>query len=159
MGLIDTLEHLLIPSKRSKSERINLKEVMCKPKKRDFIVSFRTPAVGCEYKNIDGSERQEALEQLKEGERVRLLWDAGKDGTKKTIYLVRGRHTQAFSMTNCFGRLNDKAASDVIRRLTQEQIATTAHIAKIVGGTRKKPKLGCLLELSTYRTSESKAQR
>ena len=159
MGLIDTLERLLIPSKRSKSERINLKEVMCKPKKRDLIETVRTPAVGCEYRNIDGSERQAALERLKEGERIRLLWDTGKDGTKKTIYLVRGRNTQAFSMTNCFGRLNDKAAEDVIRRLTQEQIATAAHVAKIVGGTRKKPKLGCFIELSTYRTSESKAQR
>lgn len=154
MGLIDTLEQLLIPSKRSKKERIDLKEVMCKPKKKDFIESLRTPVVGCEYKNVDGSDRQEALEKLKEGERVRLLWDAGKDGSKKTLYLVRGRHTQAFSMANCFGRLNDKAAAEVIRRLTQEQIATAAHVAKIVGGTRKRPKLGCIVELSTYHTSE-----
>ena len=85
MGLLDKLEHLLIPSRRSNSERINLKEVMCKPKKKNLIETFRTPAVGCEYKNIDGSERQAALEKLKEGERVRLLWDAGKDDNKKAV--------------------------------------------------------------------------
>lgn len=156
MGLIDTLEHLLIPSKRPKSVRIDLKEVLCKPKKKDLIETFATPAVGCGYSNMDGSDRQAALEKLKEGERVRLLWDAGKEGNKKTLYLVRGRNTQSFSMTNCFGRLNDKVAADVIRWLTQESIATTAHVAKIVGGTRKRPKLGCIMELSTYHTAESK---
>ena len=159
MGLLDKLEHLLIPSKRSKSERINLKEVMCKPKKKNLIETFRTPAVGCEYKNIDGSERQAALEKLKEGERVRLLWDAGKDGNKRAIYLVRGRNTQAFSMKNCFGRLNDKAAADVISKLTQERIATAARVVKIVGATRKRPKLGCIIELSTYRTNENDFQQ
>ena len=156
MGLIDTLEHLLIPSKRPKSERIDLKEVVCKPKAKNLVQTFRTLAVGCEYSNKDGSERQLALEKIKVGERVRLLWDSGEDGNKKILYLVRGRHTQSLNISNCFGRLNDKVAADVIRWLTQEQIATTAHVAKIVGGTRKRPKLGCLIELSTYRTPEGK---
>ena len=154
MGLIDKLEQLLIPSKRTKGERINLKEVMCRPKKKDLIDTLQTPAVGCEYRNVDGSERQAALEKLKAGERVRLLWDAGKDDNKKTLYLVRGKNTQSFSMANCFGRLNDKIASDVIRKLTQEQITTAARVARIVGGTRKRPKLGCIIELSSYRTTE-----
>ena len=158
MGLIDKLEQLLIPSKRSKSKRIDLKEVMCRPKKKNLVETFRTPAVGCEYKNMDGSDRQAALGKLKDGERVRLLWDAGSDGSKKTLYLVRGRNTQAFSMANCFGRLNDKVAADVISRLTQEGIVTAAHVAKIVGGTRKRPKLGCIVELTSYRTAESKNQ-
>lgn len=152
MGLLDTLEHLLIPSKRSKRQRIHLKEVMCKPKKKDRIETFQTPAVGCEYKNIDGSDRQSALAKLKEGERVRLLWDAGKDGSKTKLYLVRGRRSQAFSLSNCFGRLSDKISSDVIRKLTQEQIATAARVCRIVGGTGKRPKLGCIIELTTYRT-------
>ncbi len=154
MGLIDSLERLLIPSKRQRSERIDLREVICKPKKKNLVQTFRTPAAGCEYTNMDGSERQLALEKLKVGERVRIMWDAGKDGNKKTLYLVRRRHTQGFSMADCFGRLNDKVAADVIRWLTQDKIATAAHVAKIVGGTRKRPKLGCILELSTYRTAE-----
>jgi hypothetical protein len=57
-------------------------------------------------------------------------------------------------MADCFGRLNDKVAADVIRWLTQERISTAVRVARIVGGTRKRPKLGCLLELSTYRTGD-----
>ena len=152
MGLIDTLEQILIPSKRTKKERIGLKEIVCKPKAKNLVQTFKTSAVGCEYSNMDGSERQLALEKLKAGERVRLLWDAGKDGNKKTLYLVRGSR----SIGDCFGRLNDKVAADVIRWLTQDQVSTTARVAKIVGGTRKRPKLGCVIELSTYRMPERK---
>ena len=159
MGLLDTLERLLIPSKRPKSERIDLREIMCKPREKDRIETFKTAVVGCEYGNMDGSDRQMALEKLKVGERVRLMWDAGRDGSRKTLYLVRGRRTQAFSMADCIGRLNDKVAADVIRRLTRDQVATAARVAKIVGGTRKRPKLGCVMELSTYHTAESKKRR
>ncbi len=156
MGLIDTLEHLLIPSRRPKSERVDLKEIVCKPRKKNLVQTFKTPAVGCEYSNKDGSERQTALEKLKDGERVRLLWDSGTDGNKKTLYLVRGRQNQSLNISNCFGRLNDKVAADVIRWLTQDHITTAAHVDKIVGGTRKRPKLGCIIALSTYKTPESK---
>lgn len=149
MGLLNALEQLLIPSRRTEKRTIGLKEVVCKPKAKNLIDTFRSAAVGCEYTNPDGSERQDALGKIKVGQNVRLLWDAGESGQKKIIYLARSK-TQHFKMADCFGRLNDKTAADVIRRLTQENIATTATVAKIVGGTRKRPKLGCVLELSTY---------
>jgi hypothetical protein len=136
---------------------VNLKEIVCKSKKKDFVQTFNTSAVGCEYSNPDGSERQEALAKAKVGEKVRLLWDAGEKGNKKMIYLVRGPSTQQLNISNCFGRLNDKVAGDVIRWLTQESIATTAKVAKIVGGTRKRPKLGCVIELSTYTVVQKKS--
>lgn len=155
MGLLSALEHILIPSRRPEKKTIGLKEIVCKPKAKQRVQTFNTAAVGCEYKNPDGSERQDALEKLKKGQKVRLLWDAGDSGQKKTIYLSRGT-TQRFSMADCFGRLNDKAAADVIRWLTQDNIATTAKVSRIVGGTRKRPKLGCVLELSTYQMPSTK---
>ena len=157
MGLLDTLEQIFIKSKRPKKQVVNLKEIVCKSKKKAFVQTFNTSAVGCEYSNPDGSERQEALAKAKVGEKVRLLWDAGETGNKKTIYLVRGPGIQQLNIANCFGRLNDKVAGDVIRWLTQESIATTAKVAKIVGGTRKRPKLGCVIELTTYKVVEKKS--
>lgn len=157
MGLLDTLEQMFIKSKRPKKQVVNLKEIVCKSKKKDFVQTFNTSAVGCEYSNPDGSERQEALAKAKVGEKVRLLWDAGETGNKKTIYLVRGPGIQQLNIANCFGRLNDEVARDVIRWLTQESIATTAKVAKIVGGTRKRPKLGCVVELSTFKVVEKKS--
>lgn len=150
MGLLETLERMLIPSKRPEKQTVNLKEIVCKTRKKDLVQTFRTAAVGCEYSNPDGSERQETLAKVKAGEKLRLLWDAGETGNKKTIYLVRGARTQQLSIANCFGRLEDKVAADVIRWLTQESISTSARVVKVVGGTRKRPKLGCIVELSTY---------
>jgi hypothetical protein len=156
MGLLNTLERLLIPGKSPKKQIVNLKEIVCKPRKKDWVQTFNASAVGCELSNPDGSKRQEALARLKAGEKVRLLWDGGESGNKKTIYLVRGPRTQQLSITNCFGRLSDKVAADVIRWLTRDSIATTAKVIKIVGGTAKRPKLGCVVELSTYQVGEKK---
>jgi hypothetical protein len=136
---------------------VNLKEIVCKSKKKDWVQTFNTSAVGCEYSNPDGSERQEALAKVKSGEKVRLLWDAGETGNKRTIYLVRGARTQQLNISNCFGRLNDKVAADVIRWLTQDSIATSAKVVKVVGGTRKRPKLGCVIEISTFKVVEKKS--
>jgi hypothetical protein len=153
MGLLNTLERLLVPGKRPEKQIVNLKEIVCKPRKKDWIQTFNTSAMGCEHSNPDGSKRQEALAKLKVGEKVRLLWDGGETGSKKMIYLVRGPKTQELSISNCFGRLSDKVAGDVIRWLTRDNITTTAKVIKIVGGTAKRPKLGCVIELSTYRVS------
>jgi len=155
MGLLNTLEHLLIPSKRMEKVTVGLKEIVCRPKDKNRLKSFRSSAMGCEYTNPDGSDRQEAIMKLKVGQKVRLLWDAGETGQKKTIYLARSK-AQNFSMSDCFGRLNDKTAADVIRWLTQDNITTAAKVVQIVGGTRKRPKVGCVLELSTYRMPEKK---
>lgn len=156
MGLIDTLERLLIPSKRPLKQTVGLKEIVCKPRKAYWVQTVRTSAQGCEYTNPDGSERQKALAKLKAGEKVRLLWDSGETGQKKTVYLVRGAKTRQFSISDCFGRLEDKMAAKVLHWLTQEQITTTAKVIKVVGGTRQRPKLGCIIELSTYRTTALK---
>jgi hypothetical protein len=150
MGLLHTLERILIPSRRPDKQIVNLKEIVCKPRRKLWVQTFNTSAAGCEHSNPDGSKRQEALAKLKVGEKVRLLWDGGESGNKKTIYLVRGPQTQQLSISNCFGRLNDKVAGDVIRWLTRDSIGTTAKVIKIVGGTPKRPKLGCVIELSTY---------
>jgi hypothetical protein len=156
MGLLEILERLLIAARRPKKTTVNLKEIVCKPKAKDLVQSFRTSAAGCEYSNPNGSERQEALAKVKAGEKVRLLWDSGESGNKKTIYLVRGPKSQELDISDCFGRLEDKVAADVIRWLTQESIATTAKVVKIMGGTRKRPKLGCVVELSTYRVDDKR---
>ncbi|MGD8366956.1 MAG: hypothetical protein PVG78_04880 [Desulfobacterales bacterium] len=149
MSLLDALERMLLRHKRGK-ERIDLKEIFCKRSDDDFIESFRTAAVGVEYSNIDGSDRQEALKKIKVGNKVRLIWDSGDSGDKDTVYLVRKGAGQELSMPDCFGRLSDKVAADVIRWLTKENVVTSAKVAKITGGTRKRPRLGCVLEMRTY---------
>ena len=131
VGLIDMLERLLIPSRKPK--RVGLKEIVCKTSAGDLIKTLKTSAVGSQYRNIDGSDRQATIQKLKPGERVRLIWDAGEDGNKKTIYLVRGAKTQEFSMSDCFGRLNDKVAEEVIRGLNR--ILTVNHVIGIIMST------------------------
>ena len=117
---------------------------------------FNTAAVGTEYTNPDGSSRQDTLQKVKAGEKIRLIWDARNPEKKPVVYLVRKGRRQQLSMPDCFGRLGDKVAADVCRWMTKENIVTAAQVVKIVGGTRKRPKLGCVLELSTYPAPEKK---
>ncbi len=158
MGLLQTMERLLNLDRSSREEQVvELKEIFCKPKGRNPIEQFRTPAVGCRYSNPDGSSRQDALKKLKAGEKVRLIWHTGDSGRRNRIYLVRrGSGTQELSMPDCFGRLDDRVAEKVIRWLNGDNIVTEAKVVKITGGTRKQPRLGCLLELTTYPGPEEK---
>ncbi len=150
MRLIRALERMLIPGRRDREKHVQLKEIFCKRKDDDYIKRFRTPAAGCEHSNPDGSHRQEALKKVKPGEKVRLIWDSGDSGNKTTVYLLRKGMGRELSMPDCFGRLNDKTAADVTTWLSQDNIVTSAKVLKITGGTRKNPRLGCLLELTTY---------
>ena len=156
MGLLDKLESIFIPEKRPKHIQVNLKEIFCKRKDDDYLQRFRTAAVGTTYRNPDGSDRQAALKKIKKGAKVRLIWDAGDSGNKNTIYLVGKGRGRELSLPDCFGRLNDKVAADVIRWMTKEDIMTSARVADITGGTPKHPSLGCVLELSTYPAPKKK---
>jgi hypothetical protein len=151
MRLLDLIESVLFRSKTvSKEVHIPLKEIICKRKKKDFIEKFRTTAVGTEYSNPDGSSRQDAMKKIKEKDKVRLVWSEGQSGSKDIVYLVKGGIGRELVMSNCFGRLDDKTAAQVIQWLNKENIVTTGRILKITGGTPKHPKLGCILELETY---------
>lgn len=150
MGILTALEKVLVPSRRPKLQQEVLKEIFCKRRGEDYIKRFNTTVVGTAYSNPDGSDRQKALSRLKTGERVRLIWQSEAAGDKDLVYLVRKGRGHEISMPDCFGRLNDKVAADVIRWLNQDNIVTAAKVTKIVGGTRKRPKLGCILELTTY---------
>jgi len=153
MGILDAVERFI---SRRKDESVGLREIRGDLKQKEQLNQFKTPVVGSEYSNADGTDRQEALAKLKEGEKVRLIWNAGESGNKSTIYVVRGGKGRALTMADCFGRLGDKAAADVIRWLTEENVVTLAKVSKITGGTRKRPKLGCVLELTTYPGPEQK---
>ena len=150
MGLLRSLERIFVPGRKLKEKHVELKEIFCKRKDDDYIRKIRTAATGCAYSNPDGSERQDAMQKIKVGHKVRLIWDAGESGNKTTVYLVRKGGKQELSMPDCFGRLNDKIAGDVTRWLSHDNIVTAARVVKITGGTRKNPKLGCVLELRTY---------
>ena len=151
MRLLDLIESVLFRSKTvSKEVHIPLKEIICKCKKKDFIEKFRTTAVGTEYSNPDGSHRQDAMKKIKEKDRVRLVWSEGQSGSKNIVYLVKGGIGRELVMSNCFGRLDDKTAAQVIQWLNKENIVTAGRIIKITGGTPKHPKFGCILELETY---------
>ena len=148
MGLLEILEKILVKPRRG--TRIDLKEIFCKRNDDDFIKSFRTTVVGSEYSNVDSSDRQEALQKLKVGEKVRLIWEAGESGGKDKIYVLRGGKGQELAMPDCFGLLNDKVTNDVIQWLSREKIITSAHVVEITGGTSKRPRQSCILELRTY---------
>ena len=148
MGLLDILEKILVKPRRG--TRIDLKEIYCNRTDDDFIKSLRTTVVGSEYSNVDGSERQAALEKLKIGEKVRLIWEAGESGSKDKIFVLRGSKGRELVMPDCFGRLNDKVTGDVIQWLTREKSITSAQVVDITGGTSKRPKKSCVLELRTY---------
>jgi hypothetical protein len=152
MRLLNLIESVLFRRKTiSKEVKVELKEIVCKRRKKNLIDKFRTTAVGTEYSNPDGSRRQDAMQKLKENDKVRLVWSEGKSGSKDIVYLVKGGIGRELIMSNCFGRLDDKTAAQVIQWLNKENIITAARIAKITGGTPKHPKLGCILELETYR--------
>lgn len=159
MALIDKLEEIFGTLKKGQEEHVELKEISCNRKDDGFVKRIRTAATGCEYSNIDGSERQESLRKLKVGEKVRLIWGTGVSGNKNTVYLLRKGKSKELSMPECFGRLSDKVAAEVIRRLTQENIVTAAKVVRITGGTRKNPRLGCALELSMYPGPKQKKKR
>ena len=146
MGLIDTLERLLVPGKRT-DRQVDLKEIYCKRKDDGYLKQFRTAAVGTAYRNVDGSERQKALQELKVGERLRLVWDVRKENK---ILLLKGGGGARLDISRCIGRLDDKVAAEVIRGVSQETSVPTARVAKITGGNRKRPKLGCVVEMSMY---------
>ena len=150
MGLLQTLERMLGKSPRGET-RVELKEIFCKPGGRNFIEKINTAASGCQYSNPDGSSRQKALQKIKSGERVRLVWHDKSSGTRGVVYLLKGgKKTQELFMPDCFGCLNDKISARVVRWLTRDNIVTAAKVVKITGGTRKQPRLGCVLELTTY---------
>jgi hypothetical protein len=159
MALIDRFEEIFGTLRKGEEEHVDLKEIFCKRKDDGFVKRVRTAAVGCEYSNTDGSERQDSLSQLKAGEKVRLIWGTTGSGTKNTVYVVRKGKAKELAMPDCFGRLSDKVAAEVIRRLTQDNIVTAAKVVKITGGTRKNPRLGCVLELSMYPGPEKKKKR
>jgi hypothetical protein len=146
MGLIDTLENLLVPGRRS-ARQVDLKEIYCKRKDPGFLKRFRTAAVGTAYRNVDGSQRQSAIEGLKVGERLRLVWDLRKENK---ILLLRGGGGAQVDISRCIGRLDDKVAAEILRGVGQETRVPTARVAKITGGTRKRPRLGCVVEVSIY---------
>jgi hypothetical protein len=157
MRLLETLEAIILRKKTLPKEvRIDLKEIVCKKKKKNLVETFRTAAVGSAYSNPDGSSRQEAMQKVKEGDKVRLIWAQGESGGKDVVYLVKGGIGRELNMSNCFGRLDDKTAASVVRWLTQENISTAAKVHKVTGGTAKRPKLGCVVELETYRMPEVK---
>jgi hypothetical protein len=146
MGILDTLERLLTPGRRT-TRQVDLKEIYCKRKDDGYLKRFRTAAVGTAYRNVDGSDRQQALETLKVGQRLRLVWDVRKEN--KILLLKRGGGAQ-LDISRCIGRLDDKVAAEVLHGINQETHVPTARVAKITGGTRKRPKLGCVVELSIY---------
>jgi hypothetical protein len=146
MSIIDALERLLVPGRRS-ARQVDLKEIYCKRKDAGYLKRFRTAAVGTAYRNVDGSERQQALESLKAGQRLRLVWDVRKENK---ILLLKGGGGAQLDISSCIGRLNDKVAAEVLRGVSQETQVPTARVAKITGGTRKRPKRGCVVEVSIY---------
>jgi len=154
MGILDAVERFVM---RRKEKPAGLREIRGELKGKEQLSQFNTPVVGSEYSNPDGTERQDALAKLKVGEKIRLIWDSGESGNKMIIYVVRGGKGKALTMADCFGRLGDKTAADVIRWLTEENVVTLAKVLKITGGTRKRPKLGCVLELTTYPGPKEKA--
>lgn len=146
MGLIDTLERMIFTGRRP-AERVVFKEIYCKVKGDRYLKRFRTAAVGTAYRNVDGSERQKVVSGLKEGEHLRLVWDVRKENR---ILLLKKGAGRDLDMSKCMGRLDDKVAADVLRGVTQETSVPSARVAKISGGTRKRPKLGCVIEISIY---------
>lgn len=157
MRLLNLIESVIFNKKTVSEEvHVELKEIICKRKKKNFIEAFRTNAVGTEYSNPDGSRRQDAMQKIKEGDKVRLVWAEGRSGAKDIVYLVKGGIGRQLIMSNCFGRLDDRTASQVIQWLNKENIVTAARVVKITGGTPKHPKLGCILELETYKGPKEK---
>ena len=157
MSLLNLIESVIFKSKTaSKEVHVGLKEIICKRQKKHFIEAFRANVVGTEYSNPDGSRRQDAMQKIKEGDKVRMVWAQGQSGSKDIVYLVKGGIGRELIMSNCFGRLDDKTAAQVIHWLDKENIVTAARVVKITGGTPKRPKLGCVLELETYHGPEEK---
>ena len=150
MGLLEIFERALLPAKKKEVRQLDMMEIYCKRKDDQFIKQFRAAVTGTAYKNPDGSDRQQALGKLKIGERVRLIWDSGKTGSKEKVFVFRKGRGRELNPAECFGRLDDNTAADVIHWLTKSNIVPTARGQKILGGTRKRPKLGCVIQLTTY---------
>ena len=132
MGILNALEQFL--RLKPAPERVDLKEIVCNVRKQNPIKQFRTAAVGTEYKNVDGSERQDALKKIKAGDAVRLIWEEGKTDAKDTIYLVRKGRGKELSMADCFGRLNDKVDVLFAAHRKAEHWRCEAYAAMVILG-------------------------
>ena len=149
MGILDALEKMLV-GRRAPAEQIPLKEIVSKGRGKKPLNTVKTNAVGTGYSNPDGSSRQDALKKIKAGDSIRLIWKDDGPGSKALVYLVRKGRSKEVAMSDCFGRLNDRVAADVIHWLTQDNVVTEAMALKIIGGTSKRPKRGCVIELTAY---------
>ena len=133
-----------------------VKEIFCSLVGDTYLKKFKTTAIDSEQKNLDGSDPQEAINKLKIGEKVRLIWDADSTEDTHVVYLLRSGEGDQLSMADCFGRLNVNVATQVIRGVSGGDTMTEARVNKIAGGTRKRPMLSCVLEITTYPAPEKK---
>jgi hypothetical protein len=123
-------------------------EIYGDPKETGYQRKFKTKAVGVTKPNYDGSSRQEVIKRLRVGQKVRLVWDKNNPYDPNTIMLFPDY--DQLNMEECFGHLKADLASDVVCWVTEGDLSVYAEVAKILGGTKKLPTLGCLLEITVY---------
>ena len=154
--VVQSILRLLKPP--SITREMALKELACDPKKGTPTGSRRAAVRGTGYSNPDGSDRQQVLAGLKEGRRVRLVWDAGGKRNRQVVYVVRSGLGRQAAMQDCFGTLDPALAEEVVGGALKGEMMTGARIARITGGTARQPKRGSVLELTFYRL-ENKGER
>lgn len=140
------------PTIKQTVKRLEFKEFYGDPQTTGYKKKFKTKAVGVTMPNMDGSDRQEVIEALKPGQKVRLVWDENNEYDSNAIMLFpyEDSGTNRVKAYDQFGFLKRDLAADVVRWVTKEDFSVYAEVSKILGGTEDAPTLGCLLEITVY---------
>ena len=110
------------------------------------VRSFTTRIAGVSKRNSDGTKRQDILGRCEEGERLLLLREPENRYDPDAIAVFRATHEQV-----------GYVPGDVAFRLGQQMdsgLTAMAEIVEIRGGTRKKPTLGCAIEIQLFKAGD-----
>lgn len=133
------------------TERIEFKPIPGKKPQGDIIWSFKTKVVGVTFDNLDGSNRQAAIRQLRPGDRLQLAWYPKSPHDQNAIMVFGKGSMSQLDMSTCIGHLKADLAADVVEWLDDDSITGIyAAVDEVLGGTSDKPTYGCLIEIITY---------
>lgn len=120
-------------------------------KQKKYIRTFETKVVGVTFDNDDGSSRQDAIGNLQVGQQVYLVWNPHNPHSSNAILVFGNISTNEVVMSSCLGHLKSGLGADVLEWSKDDNYeGIYAEVVKILGGTKNKPTLGCLIRICLY---------
>ncbi len=118
-------------------------------KQKTYKRQFKTKIVGVTYDNIDGSSRQDAIRRARRGQRIQLAWNPADPYDANAGLVFCEGSMEYLEMDDCMGHIKADLAADIVEWVkTDKYKSIYAEVADVLGGSRKFPTLGCLIEIT-----------